>query len=182
MICPNLSIPGIKAEFNELKSVLGEDMAYLIWDRNNGFHMDKTSTGKPSKLFNDLLGLTSRQNAIEIKAKTLSDAFKQWFSDSKVVDENGEPLVENNTFNNEQETKLILNSGVFNRYSDNIYDNDIVNQEVNHQQTKINGSMSTEIVSNFETYFPDYVYFNDDQRKAVADLVEQGKIQLSCTI
>lgn len=182
MICPNLSIPDIKAEFDELKSVVGEDMAYLIWDRNNGYHLDKASNGKPSKLFNDLLGLTDRKTALDIKAKTLSNAFKLWFGDSKVVDENGEPLVKNNTFSNELESKLILNSGVFNRHSDNIYDNEIANKEINHQQTSINGSMAEEIVLRFENYFPDYSYFNDEQRRIVANLVEEGKIQLSCTI
>lgn len=288
MICPNLSIPDIKKEFDELKSVLGEDMAYLIWDRNGGYGLDKTKDGKPSKLFNDLLGLTDRKGAIEIKAKTLSKSFKQWFGDSKVVDENGEPLIvyhgTNNIFsefkkginesiyttplknysevygksmplflkidsllnvstllnddsfkdflkNNEgngfdlkdlfntknqvlisltnrnflidyykskgfdglkgsnefsvfepNQIKSIFNTGVFNRYSDNIYDNEIINQETNRQQTSIDGSMSQEIVSNFENYFPDYSHFNDEQRKIIADLVEQGRIQLSCTI
>lgn len=271
MICPNLSNPIIKKEFEELKSVLGEDMAYLIWDRNNGYPLDKTNDGKPSKLFNDLLGLTDRKNAIEIKSKVLSDSFKQWFGQSKVVDENGEPLVvyhgsrnsgfstfkghfpegdelhsgyffsgkryadsfkssqgnifpvflsADNIYNEDRgiehdytaeifrnnpningivgedfgtveithvvkksnQIKSIFNTGVFNRYSDNIYDNEAINKEANRQQTSINGSMFTEIVSNFETYFPDYTYLNDDQRNAVADLVEKGRIQLSCTI
>lgn len=287
MICPNLSIPDIKAEFNELKSSLGEDMAYLMWNRNNGFHLDKTPTGKPSKLFNDLLGLTDRKGAIEIKAKTLSNSFKQWFGESKVVDENGEPLVVyhgtdntfsefktgindsiyvtarkdyadiygksmplflkinnildvRNLFNDENfkeflrnnpgngfnieklvknnqtvisltnnsflvdyykskgfdglkgsleysifepnQIKSIFNTGIFNRYSDNIYDNDMIVRDENRQQTQINGSMSQEIVSNFETYFPDYAYLNGEQREVIAGLVEQGKIQLTCTI
>lgn len=272
MICPNLSNPQIRQEFDELKSVLGEDMAYLIWDRNGGYGLDKTRDGKPSKLFNDLLGLTDRKSAIEIKAKTLSKSFKQWFGNSKVVDENGEPLVvyhgsriagfnkfkgyfpedselhSGYFFSNKEyassfksekgelfpvflnaskphyedfgvehdrtakmfsfdemnfdsvigddfgtkhltyvvkssnQIKSIFNTGVFNRYSDNIYDNEIINKETNRQQTSINGSMSQEIVSNFENYFPDYSHFNDEQRKVVADLVEQGRIQLSCTI
>jgi len=296
MICPNLSIKEIRQEFDELKSVLGEDMAYLIWNRNNGYHLDKANNGKPSKLFNDLLGLTDRKGAIEIKAKTLSNSFKQWFGESKVVDENGEPLVvyhgTNNTFSEFKVTgsndsvgrygamfgslaaaelrksmfkegtimptflklinpkefgnlqvfneinydnvfegsareswkkmgfdgliidyrnskadldvmrrvkiydylgdeyvvfepnqiKSIFNTGVFNRYSDNIYDNDIIAQKENRQQTQINGSMSQEIVSNFETYFPDYAYLNGEQREVIAGLVEQGKIQLTCTI
>jgi len=251
MICPNLSNPTIKAEFDELKSALGEDMAYLMWNRNNGFHLDKTATGKPSKLFNDLLGLTDRKGAIEIKAKTLSNSFKQWFGESKVVDENGEPLVvyhggvaeitsfskdsqkesakfgkkfyftnnknatefykelvkEGNVqtypvflnnaeienpyddlknleyiVNEPNQIKSIFNTGVFNRYSDNIYDNDLLMKEENRQQTKVNGSMSTEIMQNFEAYFPDYNHFNNEQRAVVANLVEQGKIQLVCTI
>lgn len=93
MICPNLSNPQIKQEFDELKSVLGEDLAYLIWDRNNGYHLDKAPNGQVSKLFNSLLTLTDRKQAIEIKAKTLSQSFKLWFGNSKVVDENNEPLM-----------------------------------------------------------------------------------------
>ncbi len=272
MICPNLSNPQIRQEFDELKSVLGEDMAYLIWDRNGGYGLDKTKNGKPSKLFSDLLGLTDRKTAIEIKAKTLSNAFINWFGDSKVVDENGEPLIVYHgsrtsgfnvfkghfsedselhsgyffsnkeyasTFKSDKgeifptfikatsphyedfgvehdrtakmfsyediqfdsvigedfgtkhityvvkssnQIKSIFNTGVFNRYSDNIYDNDIIAQKENRQQTQINGSMSKEIESNFETYFPDYSYFNSEQRQIVADLVEQGKIQLVCTL
>lgn len=271
MTCPNLSNPIVREEFKELKDVLGEDMAYLIWDRNNGYHLDKTRDGKPSKLFSDLVGLSNRNKAIEIKAKTLSNAFKQWFGDSKVIDENGEPLVVYHSSNNKFEMfkkgfknfkdldvffftpeklisesygenvypvflnirnpyeqsseenwitdqleknhfqemrqlnhdgligeggiasidyvafepnqiKSIFNSGVFNRYSDNIYDNDILMKKENRQQTRINGSMYSEILENFENYFPNYNFFNDDQRKIVASLVEEGKIQLNCAI
>ena len=34
--CPNLNNKNIKAEFEELKSALGEDLAYLLWHRTEG--------------------------------------------------------------------------------------------------------------------------------------------------
>lgn len=55
-------------------------------------------------------------------------------------------------------------------------------KEINQQQTKIDGSMYEEILSNFEKYFPDYTHYNDEQRIVVANLVQEGKIQLSCSI
>lgn len=94
MICPNLSNSQIRQEFEELQDAVGSDLAYLVWNRNNGFHLDKTSDGKESKLFNDLLTVSrDRKHALTIKAKTLSDSFKLWFHNSKVIDENGEPLL-----------------------------------------------------------------------------------------
>jgi hypothetical protein len=94
MICPNLSNPQVKQEFEELQDAVGSDLAYLVWNRNNGFHLDKTSDGKESRLFKDLLTVSKdRKQALTIKAKTLTDSFKLWFHNSKVVDENGEPLL-----------------------------------------------------------------------------------------
>jgi len=94
MTCPNLSNPQVRQEFEELQDAVGSDLAYLVWNRNNGFHLDKTSDGKESKLFTDLLTVSKdRKQALTIKAKTLSDSFKLWFHNSKVVDENGEPLL-----------------------------------------------------------------------------------------
>lgn len=41
MICPNLSIPSIRAEFNSLKNIVGEDFAYFLWNRNQGHPLSK---------------------------------------------------------------------------------------------------------------------------------------------
>jgi hypothetical protein len=41
MICPNLSIPSIRAEFNALKNIVGEDFAYFLWNRNQGHPLSK---------------------------------------------------------------------------------------------------------------------------------------------
>lgn len=93
-MCPNLSNPQIKQEFDELVSVLGENVAYYVWDQNNGYGLDYAPNGAQSKLFRDLYDYyKDRNKAIEAKAKTLSKEFKQWFQGSKVVDDNGEPLI-----------------------------------------------------------------------------------------
>lgn len=49
--CPNLSNPQVKKEFNELVDVFGEDVAYFLWDKNEGYGLDKAPSGEPSKLF-----------------------------------------------------------------------------------------------------------------------------------
>ena len=98
--CPDKTLP----EWKELVEVVGENQAYYLWDQNNGHGLDKTPNGQPSKLFSDLLSRYNgdRNAAIQAKAKVYSEAFKNWFGDwlsddktnvSKVVDENGEPLI-----------------------------------------------------------------------------------------
>lgn len=102
--CPNLSNKKIKAEFDELVSVFGENMAYYLWDKSNGNGLELAPNGASSKLFQDLLKLSNgdRRKALIEKAKVYSDEFINWFGDwlaedkidvSKVVDENGEPLI-----------------------------------------------------------------------------------------
>lgn len=102
-ICPNLSDPKVKAEFEELVDALGEVQAYAVWDQNGGYSLDKAPNGEPSILFETLLQHNNgnRVNAIQAKAKVYTNSFKAWFGDwvndpknsSKVVDENGEPLI-----------------------------------------------------------------------------------------
>lgn len=98
--CPNKTLP----EWKELVEAVGENDAYYLWDQNNGYGLDRAPNGAPSKLFSDLLSHynSDRNAAIVAKAKVYSEAFKNWFGDwlsddktnvSKVVDENGEPLV-----------------------------------------------------------------------------------------
>lgn len=118
LICPNMSNPDVAQEFNELKSALiaadpkhGEAMAYQVWSLNNGNAIDKAPNGAESQLFKSLLDYYegNRSKAIVAKAKTYSTNFLKWFGNwtgeedalpeyertdiSKVVDENGEPLV-----------------------------------------------------------------------------------------
>ena len=103
-LCPNLSNKKIKAEFDELVSIFGENMAYYLWDKSNGNGLELAPNGASSKLFQDLLKLNNgdRRKALIEKAKVYSDEFINWFGDwlsedktnvSKVVDENGEPLM-----------------------------------------------------------------------------------------
>lgn len=95
IICPNLKNKEVAREFEELKNATSEAAAYHIWSQNNGNGIDKAPNGEPSKLFSDLLEHYNgdRVAAIQAKARIYSKSFKEWFGESKVVDENGEPLV-----------------------------------------------------------------------------------------
>ena len=97
--CPNKNLP----EWQELEQLV-PDLAYTIWDLNNGNGIDKAPNGAESILFKSLLEHHNgdRNAAIQAKAKVYSNEFREWFGDwvnddktnvSKVVDENGEPLI-----------------------------------------------------------------------------------------
>lgn len=81
--CPDLSNPQVKQEFSELVQAVGENEAYFLWDKNNGYALDKAPNGADSKLFNDLVEHYEgdRIKALQIKSKVYSDAFKEWFGD-----------------------------------------------------------------------------------------------------
>lgn len=101
-ICPNLSDPQIKAEFEELVAAIGEKQAYAVWDQNGGYGIDKAPNGEPSILFEQLLNHynNDRMTAIQAKATVYGDKFKNTFGDwtqpdakkNGIVDENGEPV------------------------------------------------------------------------------------------
>lgn len=102
--CPNLNDPVVARAFNELKEATSEKTAYNIWSLNNGYGIDKAPNGAESVLFNSLLIECNgdRRAAIRAKAALYGNRFREWFGDwlqedktnvSKVVDENGEPLV-----------------------------------------------------------------------------------------
>lgn len=80
------------------------EAAYTVYDKNGGNFLDMTPTGKPSILFQTLLDYFGgdKTKAIVAKSNVYSGEFFSWFGDwtqdnkenvSKVVDENGEPLV-----------------------------------------------------------------------------------------
>lgn len=97
--CPNKA----SKEFKELASIFGEDKAYFLWMRNKGNELDKAPNGAESKLFQTLLNQFNgdRREALIAKSRIYSNYFFNWFGDwvnnpessSKVVDENGEPLI-----------------------------------------------------------------------------------------
>lgn len=75
---------------------------HLAIERNNGNPLNLAPNGKPSILFQSYKDLGySNEKSEELVAKTYSDEFLAWFGDwlnnperaSKVVDENGQPLV-----------------------------------------------------------------------------------------
>lgn len=83
IICPNLKNEEVAREFEELKNATSEAAAYHIWSLNNGNGIDKAPNGEPSKLFSDLLKHYNgdRVAAIQAKARTYSESFKEWFGD-----------------------------------------------------------------------------------------------------
>lgn len=83
IICPNLKNEEVAREFEELKNATSEAAAYHIWSLNNGNGIDKAPNGEPSKLFSDLLEHYNgdRVAAIQAKARTYSESFKDWFGD-----------------------------------------------------------------------------------------------------
>lgn len=83
IICPNLKNKEVAREFEELKNATSEAAAYHIWSLNNGNGIDKAPNGEPSKLFSDLLEHYNgdRVAAIQAKARTYSESFKDWFGD-----------------------------------------------------------------------------------------------------
>jgi hypothetical protein len=104
MQCLILDNKEVKAAVDELTTVLGsKDAAYYVVSENNGHAIDQAPNGEPSKLFSDLLSHYNgnREQAIKAKVKVFTDEFKSWFGDwinnvedsSKIVDENGEPLI-----------------------------------------------------------------------------------------
>ena len=70
--CPNLSNKQVKKEFDELVDVFGEDTAYFLWDKNEGYSLDKAPNGADSKLFQSLL-----DNYKGDRVKALVEAAKQ---------------------------------------------------------------------------------------------------------
>lgn len=121
-ICPNLSNKQIKAEFDQLTKIFGEDCAYLLWDRSNGMGLKLAPNGASSKLYQDLLQLHNgdERAALIDKAKiytqTYSDRFGDWRNDPEhvdgMVDENGEPTVQN-VVENYDENNLGKNNNTF---------------------------------------------------------------------
>ena len=70
--CPNLSNKQVKKEFDELVDVFGEDTAYFLWNKNEGYSLDKAPNGADSSLFQSLLN-----NYEGDRVKALVEAAKQ---------------------------------------------------------------------------------------------------------
>lgn len=88
--CPNKNLP----EWKELEKVVPE-VAYTIWDMNNGHGIDKAPNGEPSLLFNKLLEHfnNDREQAILQKAKIFSNKFQNNIN-NYTLDENSEPYMQ----------------------------------------------------------------------------------------
>ena len=101
VICPNFSNKQVAKEFNELKSVIGENAAYYVWSCNNGYAIDSAPNGAESILFKELLQKYNgdRVQAIREKASTYLKGFLRkngdWLNGNSdiLVDTNGEPVL-----------------------------------------------------------------------------------------
>lgn len=80
--CPNKNLP----EWKELERVVPE-VAYTVWDLNNGHGIDKAPNGEPSILFQDLLDHFDgdREEAIKTKVKVFTNEFKNQFNNRSVT-------------------------------------------------------------------------------------------------
>ena len=91
MICPNLSDPVIRKQFNELKSTLGEPIAYYVWDKNQGYPLDLNADGTPSDLFKQVLDLTGdRKKTIQDRIRIVQ--VNMWRVEVNVDTENAKSL------------------------------------------------------------------------------------------
>lgn len=84
MQCLNIKNPEVAALLKEYTEILGsENAAYYVLSENNGYGLDKAPNGEPSKLFSDLLEHYNgdRVAAIQAKARTYSESFRNWFGD-----------------------------------------------------------------------------------------------------
>jgi hypothetical protein len=125
MVCLNLNIPQVKKDFDELKRIFNsENIAYALLSQNNGYTLDLTPQGTPSKLYNSLLQLEgidgNTEEALKTKAKVYTSSFIATFGDwlnnysefNTDVDQNGEPSVNLSIFDSyrkpitKQEAKL----------------------------------------------------------------------------
>jgi hypothetical protein len=102
--CLNKSLPEVK----ELIAAYGEGRATAAWRNNNEvvptveqaaklLDIPFADNGKPSKLYQNILSLPeidgNDNKAMQLYNQTKTAKFKEWFGDSKVVDDNGEPLL-----------------------------------------------------------------------------------------
>lgn len=106
MICALDNKPEVRQEIQSLADKIGKpyNTARIIYECNNGYSLDKAPNGAKSKLYQTLLEHYNgdERKALISKSNTYLQPFFDWFGDwtdpeatdvSKVVDENGEPLI-----------------------------------------------------------------------------------------
>ena len=146
-ICPNLHNKQVAKEFGELKDLFGEDTAYLLWSKNNGYNIDKAPNGADSILFGELLNVTNgdRTQALILKAKVYSNEFFDWFGDwtsedkenvSKVVDKNGEPQVTYHTVGHKHNPDFKKFDTNIEGFKTAIYHTDSIEMSISYNRNK----------------------------------------------
>lgn len=100
--CPNLSNAQVRQEFEYLVQAVGEDQAYLVWHRNNGYALTSAPNGAESLLFQKLLEKYHGDYNLAMQKKAAmylsqyTDKNGKWYEGkSKIeLDKNGEPLLQ----------------------------------------------------------------------------------------
>lgn len=100
--CPNLSNAQVRQEFEDLVQAVGEDQAYLVWHRNNGYALTSAPNGAESLLFQKLLEKYhgdynfAMQKKAAMYLSQYTDKNGKWYEGkSKIeLDKNGEPLLQ----------------------------------------------------------------------------------------
>lgn len=100
--CPNLSNAQVRQEFEDLVQAVGEDQAYLVWHRNNGYALTSAPNGAESLLFQKLLEKYHGDYNLAMQKKAAmylsqyTDKNGKWYEGkSKIeLDKNGEPLLQ----------------------------------------------------------------------------------------
>ena len=103
--CPNFSNKQVKKEFDELVDVFGEDTAYFLWNKNEGYSLDKAPNGADSSLFQSLLN-----NYKGDRSKALVEAAKQLIANP--TEEQQDEIYENNKYLSDATTILPLESKI----------------------------------------------------------------------
>lgn len=123
--CPNKNLP----EWKELERVVPE-VAYTVWDLNNGHGIDKAPNGEPSILFQDLLDHFDgdREAAIKTKVNVFSNEFKSWFDNRSVTflkQDNGSI---DYLFSTNPELEKVGTKGEYKQYLNTIFPNSKVSE------------------------------------------------------
>lgn len=70
MFCPNLSDPEVRRDFNKIADVVGNKIAYQVWNLNNGNPIHLNKNGEQSVLYENLLIQYNGNHRAAIKAKS----------------------------------------------------------------------------------------------------------------
>lgn len=85
MKCAKITTALERAEFKHTTQIVGSDMANEAYFENNNYPMSKTSTGKPSAVYTRVKKQLGENKAIEVKAKTFTQSFKDIYGDWTTV-------------------------------------------------------------------------------------------------
>lgn len=102
MTCPNKN----DKMYILMEQALGEGLAHLVVNRNNGYTIDYTRDGESSNLFNELLEKYHGNEVLAIRAKATYYGGvylkkNNWLSENGNVNEQGEPKVEIDIYDEE---------------------------------------------------------------------------------